>query len=339
MRDWSRFARSANPFLPIGKQGTRMNPAYSVILFTTASGAGYGLLVWLALGVAFAGIPPAGAVASVGLLLALALVTTGLLSSTLHLGRPERAWRAVTQWSTSWLSREGVLALATYVPAGLWLLVQWLAPGTWWTLPATLALLSAAGALATVWATGMIYQSLPTIRAWSEPLVAPIYVLLALATGAVLMAFLEAANGAAGPMMAMVGGLLLLAGALAKWLYWRRIDAAPRTWTAGSATGLGSLGRVRPLDPPHTQANFVMREMGYAVARKHAQSLRLMALGAGFVGPAALLILASSLPTVPATVAVAVAALGAAVGVLAERWLFFAEAQHVVTLYYGAERA
>jgi len=316
-----------------------MNPAYSVILFTTASGAGYGLMVWLALSVLFGATAPTGALAVTGLVLALALVTTGLLSSTLHLGRPERAWRAVTQWQTSWLSREGVLALATYVPAGLWLLVQWLWPAAWWILPALLALLTAAGAVATVWATGMIYQSLPTIRAWSEPLVAPVYVLLALATGAVLLALLQAVFATSWQVMTIVAAVLLTAAGLAKWIYWRRIDAAPRSWTAESATGLGSIGRVRPLEPPHTQPNFVMREMGYAVARKHAGTLRMMALGAGFVAPALLLMLAAALSPVPATFAALAATLGVVVGVLAERWLFFAEAQHVVTLYYGAERA
>lgn len=315
-----------------------MNPAYSVILFTTASGAGYGLMVWLALGVWTGVVAPTGAVASAGLLLGLALVTTGLLSSTLHLGRPERAWRAVTQWQTSWLSREGVLALATYVPAGLWLVLQWLVPGVWWIVPAVLALLTACGALATVWATGMIYQSLPTIRAWSEPLVTPVYVLLAIATGGVLMALLSAFQAAPWALATRGAGVLLLAGAIAKWLYWRQIDAAAKTWTVGAATGLGGLGRVRPLDPPHTQANFVMREMGYEVARKHVQALRPLALGAGFIAPAALLLLSGSVPPFAATIAATVAGVGVGVGVLVERWLFFAEARHVVTLYYGAER-
>ncbi|MGE0697853.1 MAG: dimethyl sulfoxide reductase anchor subunit family protein [Hyphomicrobiaceae bacterium] len=316
-----------------------MNPAYSVILFTTSSGAGYGLLVWLALSVLTGATPPASAFAMVALPLSLALVSVGLISSTLHLGRPERAWRALSQWQTSWLSREGVLAVATYVPAGLWLLMQWATPALWWPVFAALVLLAAIGALATVWSTGMIYQSLPTIRAWSETLVTPIYLLLSLATGAVLMALLQAGFGLQGRRMATVAALLLVAAAVAKWLYWRRIDTAPRTWTAESATGLGGLGRVRPLEPPHTQANFVMREMGFAVARKHAQVLRMLALVAGFVAPAALLALAASLPAVPALLATVVAALGVGLGVLAERWLFFAEAQHVVTLYYGAERA
>jgi len=317
-----------------------MHPAYSVILFTTSSGAGYGLLFWLACAVLFGGVAPTGALASAALFIALALITVGLLSSTLHLGRPERAWRAVTQWQTSWLSREGVLALATYVPAGLWFFAQWLWPGIWWPLAMVLALLSAIGAMVTVWATGMIYQSLPTIRAWHEPMVAPIYILLALTTGAVVMAVLLAAFGAPWSTMAILSALLLIIAAAAKWIYWRRIDTAPRDWTIESATGLGRIGRVRPLEPPHTQANFVMREMGYAVARKHATVIRGLALGAGFVAPALLLALAASLPSGgPAAFIATIAALSVATGVLAERWLFFAEARHVVTLYYGADRA
>src|SRR5882672_450227 len=105
-----------------------MHPAYSVILFTTASGAGYGLLVWLAAAVLLDLVPAERWLGLTGFGLAFALITAGLLSSTAHLGRPERAWRAFSQWRTSWLSREGVLAVFTYLPAGLlalaWVLAQ-----------------------------------------------------------------------------------------------------------------------------------------------------------------------------------------------------------------------
>jgi len=95
-----------------------MDPAYSVILFTSSSGAGYGLIAWLALA-RLSGMWHLDPVAAViTCLVALALITTGLLSSTFHLGHPERAWRAMSQWRTSWLSREGVLAILTY-PAAL----------------------------------------------------------------------------------------------------------------------------------------------------------------------------------------------------------------------------
>ena len=96
-----------------------MHPAISVIFFTAASGAGYGLLALLGIAVPGGLLPadPWFGVAALGL--ALALVSAGLLSSTFHLGHPERAWRAVSQWRSSWLSREGVAALATYIPTGL----------------------------------------------------------------------------------------------------------------------------------------------------------------------------------------------------------------------------
>src|SRR5438045_190937 len=96
-----------------------MHPAYSVILFTTASGAGLGLLAWLALLVVLGVVPDERWLGFAGLGLAFLLVTTGLLASTTHLGRPERAWRAFSQWRTSWLSREGVMAVATTLPAGV----------------------------------------------------------------------------------------------------------------------------------------------------------------------------------------------------------------------------
>src|SRR5262245_36733713 len=92
-----------------------MHPALSVIFFTTLSGAGYGLLIWSALAALFRWAGAGSLLACV--VLALVLVTIGLFSSMAHLGKPLRAWRAFSQWRTSWLSREGVMALATYVPA------------------------------------------------------------------------------------------------------------------------------------------------------------------------------------------------------------------------------
>src|SRR5687768_16431581 len=96
-----------------------MHPAFSVIFFTTASGAGFGLLFWLGLLALAGGLPPRAAALTL-LALGAALAAAGLLSSLGHLGQPRRAWRAFSQWRSSWLSREGVFALATFVPA-LWL--------------------------------------------------------------------------------------------------------------------------------------------------------------------------------------------------------------------------
>src|SRR5579863_3477800 len=95
-----------------------MHPAASVILFTTASGAGLGLVFWLALFGLLGLAPVTTGFGLVGLGLGMGLLSLGLLSSTFHLGRPERALLALTQWRSSWLAREGVSALATYVAAG-----------------------------------------------------------------------------------------------------------------------------------------------------------------------------------------------------------------------------
>jgi DMSO reductase anchor subunit len=311
-----------------------MHPAYSVIVFTTASGAGYGLLIWLAIAAGLNLVPREPVLGFFGLGVALVLITIGLLTSTAHLGRPERAWRALSQWKTSWLSREGVAAIATYLPAGVlglgWVFGEFvpgqIAVGAWLSVPC---------ALATIWCTGKIYASLPTIRAWHQPLVAPVYLVLALATGGVLLTLLLAIFGTDMRWAAGAIGIALLLGAILKRLYWTAIDTAKKNYTAEAATGLGQFGTVRPLDPPHTQPNFVMREMGYQVARRHAEKLRGMAAMLLFLLPLAGMLLLLIEPPQAARLAIAAAALiSTTIGVLMERWLFFAEAEHVVMLYY-----
>jgi DMSO reductase anchor subunit len=311
-----------------------MHPAYSVILFTTASGAGYGLVIWLALFGVLGLLPVSWKVMTFGLALALALIGLGLLSSTAHLGRPERAWRAFSQWQTSWLSREGVAAIFTFLPVGLLGLV-WLMEGK----VHSVAWIAALSALATVYCTGMIYQSLPTIRAWAEPLTTPVYLALALATGGVLLNLLLGVFARPTRLSLLLAIVALALGWVLKATYWSRIDSAARSTTAGTATGLGRFGTVRPLEPPHTQANFVMREMGYAVARSHAAKLRGMVVALLFVIPLLVLIgvliadgRVTALPLLVATVS-------AGIGVAVERWLFFAEAEHKVMTFYGRAAA
>ena len=315
-----------------------MHPAYSVIVFTTASGAGYGLLIWLALASLYDMTPIDPFIGFFGFGLALLLITGGLLSSTAHLGRPERAWRAFSQWRTSWLSREGVLAVATYVPAIVmafgWFFLEDTSGVFAWA-----AALSIPLALATVYSTGQIYATLPTIRQWNQPLTVPMYMVLSLASGAVLMSLLLALfdDEEVGP--AALAIVLLLVAAVMKWLYWRRIDEEPRTHTPESATGLGHIGKVRPQEPPHTQANYVMREMGYRVARKHAEKLRTFVYVLAFGLPALLVLIALDASQGVSIFATALATLSMAAGLVTERWLFFAEAEHVAMLYYGAEAA
>ena len=310
-----------------------MHPAPSIIAFTTASGAGYGLLFLLGLAAPAGLIPATRWFGLAGIGLALGLITLGLMASLLHLGHPERAWRAVSQWRSSWLSREGAVALLTYPPAlafaAGWILRE--STGGWIAVSGVLA---AVGAALTVYCTSMIYASLKPIREWRQPLVPPVYLAFALMTGALLLHALLLLFGAA---RGWVAALALLATMLAfglKGLYWAAIGRAEAGPTPESATGLGALGKVRMLEPPHTETNYLLREMGFAVARKHAAKLRsyVCLFGAGAALLTALTLLSNG---VPASLLALLAALFGIAGVLIERWLFFAEATHTVTLYYG----
>ncbi len=313
-----------------------MHPALSVIVFTVASGAGYGLLAVLAL-IGLRAAPLTGAVLAIGVVVALSLAAFGLGVSALHLGRPERAWRAFSQWRSSWLSREGIAATATFAPAAAfaWSLVaNGGAPG-WWLLAPVLTM---AGALATLVATGMIYASLKPIRQWRDRRVVPGYVLQGLASGALIAVLLARLLGDGIALTPAPIALATLAAAAAVKLgYWRAIDRGRAASTVGSALGLGEV-TARLLDPPHTGTNYLLKEMGFRVARKHAARLRAFALGAGMLVPMACVALAwAAAPGAAATVPAALAVVANLAGTLVERWLFFAEATHTVMLYYGAD--
>lgn len=311
-----------------------MHPALSVIVFTTLSGAGYGLLFWLGLSIVMSGT--GGAAALSPLAVGSALVCAGLLASVAHLGRPERAWRAFSQWRTSWLSREGVLAVLSLA---IMLALAWAI----WTAATvrtqqTLALALSAISALTVWCTARIYSSLKPIPAWHNAWVLPNYLVLAAATGAVWLWSLSVL-GLAPPIHrgGVVGVLMLLAAAaVLKLAYWRHIDRHRAGVDAASALALPSGSRVAPFEAPHTEANFLLKEMGFALARKHAGRLRGLTLLLLFVVPAPALLSTLLFPAARPPVAVVVVS-STMVAVLVERWLFFAQARHVVLTYYDAQ--
>ncbi|MDE2578894.1 MAG: dimethyl sulfoxide reductase anchor subunit [Hyphomicrobiales bacterium] len=313
-----------------------MHPAYSVILFTTASGAGYGLMALLGVFAAAGLLPATTALGLAGIGLAAGLIVVGLMSSTFHLGRPERAWRALTQWRSSWLAREGVLAIVTFAPVALFAL-GWVFYNTTAGLYGWMGAAAAALSVITVSCTAMIYASLKTIRQWNNALVLPGYLSLGLATGSLLLVALTLIFGVFTQTYAILALVLLAAAFLVKFAYWRSIDREQPRSTIASATGLGAFGSVRLLEQPHTEANFIMREMGYSVARKHAKKLRAVSMLALFAIPAVLMafIAAHIVSGVAATFCAILAVLSAGVGVAVERWLFFAEAEHISMLYYG----
>lgn len=324
-----------------------MHPAYSVIFFTVFSGAGYGLLSVLCLASVLGVLPGGTAFGICTMALCGALIVSGLLCSSLHLRHPERAWRAFSQWRSSWLSREGVAAVATFPPMGVFAL-GWLLPAS---LPAVVwlsgALLALAGAIATVWCTAMIYASLKPVPQWhirfkGVQLLPPVYFAFALASGMVWYQTLSGllAVDHAGSVLPITCTAILMAW-LTKHLYWRRIDSIA-TGDAPDlldATGLkGDWRRIRTFDAPHTETNYLQSEMGYRVGRKHRRILRQLAWIGGGALPIVLLLASGWAGGFFTGACALLSAILLMTGTLIERWLFFAEAQHISSLYYDSGR-
>ncbi len=288
-----------------------MHPAPSVILFTTFSGLGFGLLFFLGLG--FPAV--SGWVAFVFFAIAYALAVGGLLASTFHLGHPERAMKAFTQWRSSWLSREGWCAVLALIVMGLYAIGTIFLDARWGVLGVVGSLLS----IATVFTTSMIYTQLKTIPRWNMKLTPAMFLSFSLAGGALLAGQIRVAL------------VLLVIAALVQLAYWKLGDQAfsGSGTDLGTATGLGARGKVRAFEPPHTGTNYLLREFVHVVGRKHAAKLRIISFVLAFVVPVILLLL----PFHHVTALLAVASHLA--GVAVSRWLFFAQAEHAVRLYYG----
>lgn len=304
-----------------------MHPAFSIIVFTTLSGLGYGLAAVLGLGLLDASTLSVK-LAHIG---ALMMIAAGLLSSTLHLGNPQRAWRALSQWRSSWLSREGVMAIATFVP---------LTTSAWFAIVegrslAVAGLIGTVMCVVTVYCTAMIYGSLRSIQAWNTGLTPLCYLLFAGAGGFLLASVAGYSSGTGGTVCAVIAILFVVAAWTAKYQWWLRLRTLVPLSTPESATGLGNIGHVRLFERPHVNENYLTREMGFKVARKHALKLSRLAILSGGLAPVLLLlvaILAGGAAAVPAAV---LAVFCYALGLVVERWLFFAEARHAVMNYYG----
>lgn len=288
-----------------------MHPAPSVIIFTTFSGLGFGLLFWLGIGLPTV----SGWVAFVFFAIAYIMAVGGLLASTFHLGHPERALKAFSQWRTSWLSREGwcaVLALLVMAAYGAGLVF----------FDTRINVLGWSGALlslGTIFTTSMIYAQLKSIPRWNQPTTPALFLLFSFSGGALL----------AGQIRFAIP-LLLIAGLTQLFVFATGDSRFAKAGTSlASATGLGQIGAVRSFAPPHTGSNYLLREMAYQVGRKHAQRLQIISLTLGFGLPVILLLLPFSHWTA------LIAVISHISGVLAARWLFFAQAEHVVGLYYG----
>jgi sulfite dehydrogenase (quinone) subunit SoeC len=287
-----------------------MYPAPSVILFSVLSGFGFGYMAYLGMGF----VHLSGWLAFFGWGLAYSLAITGLLAATFHLGNPSRAWRAFSQWRSSWLSREAWASVASLFFCAPAAVSDWLDLGIW----RGFGYIGGALALVTVFTTSMIYAQIKAVPRWNHWITPVMFLTFALTGGAVL-----AGQGYARIWLPILGVVLLWNWSIGDKQFGLRAQ------TLGTATGLGAIGEVTVFEQAHTAGNYLLREMIYVVGRKQVEKLRVIAM-----------VLAVGLPAttaafVPGIWGSTIGGISYVLGALAARWLFFAQAEHVVGLYYG----
>ena len=311
-----------------------MHPAFSVIFFTVASGAGFGLFSLLFIADVFklgGGFSREQLV--IGGLIALSLIVFGLLSSTFHLANPKNAWRAFNRFRTSWLSREGVFAVIFMPLALIYLLSIWFDAPTW--LRDASGFLAAILAWITVFSTGMIYACLKTIRQWNTPLVPANYLALGYASGSLLLLLGAVVSGLETLPYIAMSALIMSIAAVLKAIYYFWIGSPGLSPTINTATGL-TRAKVKLFDTGHTHGTFLTQEFGFQIARQKAGLLKVVVFVLGFGLPGLMLVWVFNQHG--GQTAALIAAVAGLAGAAVERWLFFAEARHVVNLYHGAQR-
>ena len=291
-----------------------MNPASSLIIFTVFSGLGFGTFFWLGCGY-FA----SGSQSLMAFLIAFSFSLSGLISSAFHLGNPQRAFLAFTQWRSSWLSREAILAVLALILNFVYgvLIVFFDYYST------VLGIFSAFSALVTVFATAMIYTQMKTVPRWNMKVTPALFLLYATVGSSIIL-----------KNEVLSFALFILLG-IVQILTWKLGDQKFKTISnINSATGLSNTNKlVRLLEPPHTGSNYLLKEMVHIVAQKHIYKLRLIAISLLSLVPAffCLVILMADNNN---SLFLIFMAMTNVIGTLVSRWLFFSEAEHVVGLYY-----
>lgn len=303
-----------------------MNPAFSVIIFTTIAGAAQGMVVALAVAV-LSGVGVSTSFLSLALMVAAVMLLVGLGASFAHLGHPERAWRSVLMWRTSWLSRE-VIALPTFIAINvLWWLALRMDVNTMWLPLAALVL------AALLWyCTAMIYACLRFIEEWAQPLTLVNFVLIGLSSGLVLACALGALMGEA-RFVRLAGpcALIVTLGAWATRMLSLRHNATLRhKSTLQSATGIKSATLVQK-SMGMSAGSFNTREFFHGRSKSALRHVRLAFILFGFALPA---LLALWGVISGGALAWVLGVLLQIPGLLAERWFFFAQARHPQNLYY-----
>ncbi len=314
-----------------------MHPAFSLIFFTGMVGLAQGMVVSLLI-LHGAGDPlPSNFMNALAFPALLLLLTGGLLASFFHLGHPERAWRAILMWRTSWLSREVIvmpcfiaLMLLAYVYSWqLGIIPNWL-----WLLLGIFAVL--------LWVcTAMIYQCIRFIQEWAHPITMVNFMILGFASGWFLLMSLLALWSIWLPDQAIVTSsnlagvtgftafLLLLSLTIKLWI-WKRNRALKPKSSLQSATGIQQ-SPVRQISMGMMGGSFNTREFFHQKTNFFVANVRKLAFFGAYIVPVTLLAIAVSQASLSLII---VAFLVHLLGLIAERWLFFAESNHPQNLYY-----
>jgi DMSO reductase anchor subunit len=324
-----------------------MNPAFSVIFLTTLIGAGQGLFLALytgqvygTFGVLGGELPPVNLYVN-GTFLVVLLMGLGLFASFFHLGRPERAWRSATKWRTSWLAREVIVLPAFSGAAFVWgaLYFFGIDPVLLVAGNVTIHLSLLVGFVATLLAfllylcTGMIYAAIKFIQEWSSPLTVINYLLLGSASGFTLAAALAAwEDSGLVTFYAMWAVIITLTGFATRMYSLRRNAHLKRKTTACTAIGVRH-PKINQISQGAMGGSFNTREFFHHQSPQVIKLIKAVFPIAVFIVPVTLLVIGWSNDSM---LVLALAFVVQYLGLLLERWFFFAQAWHPQNIYYAA---
>jgi DMSO reductase anchor subunit len=322
-----------------------MHPAFSVIFLTTLIGAGQGLFLALITGQVYSLaklLEPQDSVSfyAVGSIVVLLLMAAGLLASFFHLGRPERAWRSMAGWRTSWLSREVIVLPLCMALVFLYGLVHYMG----WTqtlfvirnvisVDASLILgvLGAIAAFALYGCTAMIYASVKFLEEWHSPLTVANFTLMGLASGFTLAAAFSAWSGI--QLVGFFGTWAVIFTVMAagsRIISLRRNSNLKHKTTLQTAIGIRH-PVIKQISQGFMGGSFNTREFFHGASDQTVRIVYWLFLVCVFLLPVILLGASYSMasPYLP-ILAIVIQYFG----LLAERWYFFVEARHPQNLYY-----
>lgn len=307
-----------------------MKPAFSVIFLTTLIGAAQGLFIAIVYGQLYGGAKSAEFGLTAGLV-SLGLMVTGVLASFFHLGRPERAWRAVTKWRTSWLSREViVLPVAIFVTC-IYIVTQW--KSDWFNADSKLWIgwIGIIVMFSLYVCTAMIYACVKFLQEWASPWTVINFILLGIASGFVLASALSTAPVFDYVEVFRVPAIMLTLVAMATRLFsFYRNSRIKHKSTVQTAIGIKH-PHITQRSMGHTGGSFNTRAFFHHCSNGLIRNLRWIVVVVVFVVPICLLLLYGSMPLARILWMAFAAQL---LGLVAERWLFFAQANHPQNLYY-----